>query len=227
MLYTLFALFISLLGGIGLIIHSGIVKGKMYKGMFVYYTNISNLVIFIYELLIALSGIFGIKNIYEYLTGADISFVMTLSILITHIIYHFVLVPSHKKCGRRFADGLGGFDNLIIHYIVPLFTLLQWIICADKNVCVYSTVVWLLIPLTYFIVTLLRAKLIGKIGKHSYRYPYIFLNPDIIGVAGTAKNFALTVLGFFSLGSVLYCTTLLIRIIAWCMRIIILSFQEG
>ena len=182
--YTLSALVITLIGGTGLVIHSSLPRtGRIRAGFFCFYTNLSNLLVVLYELALFLSAALGGDIMLRSLTDGTVAMSMAACIWITHIIYHFVLLRDFKRSGGTFADSAGeAVGNFCVHYVTPLLVLLQWLLWADKAaLTVWSAVAWLLIPLAYFIFAMLRAKTGRPIGNTKLLYPYPFLDLPRLG----------------------------------------------
>ncbi len=204
---------IALLAFVGIFMQAGFHKGKYYLGTFSYYTNLSNLFTGVYQLIIFIGGFVG-GAFYAGVTGAALRYSLTLMIWVTHLIYHFLLVPDFKKRkGPEFASEWRTFKNLDVHYVVPLLALLQWLVCADKAVPLWATAAWLLIPLAYLAFAMIRAWILGPEPKSGvYRYPYAFMDLDEQGIKSWTKNI-LMALGFYIvLGFVLYGVSWLFRI---------------
>ena len=106
---------IFLLGALGLLLHSTLPQtGHIRAGMFCFYTNLSNLAVLLYELALAIVPAGGVRRL---LTGSTVALAMTLCIYVTHLVYHFVLVPDARRRGQKFADFGGSFGNLCVHCI--------------------------------------------------------------------------------------------------------------
>ena len=81
------------------------------------YTNLSNLAgALVYELALAIGAGGAVRQL---LTGSGVALAMTLCIYVTHLIYHFVLVPDARRRGKKLADFGGSFGNLCVHYGTP------------------------------------------------------------------------------------------------------------
>ena len=65
--------------------------------MFCFYTNLSNLLVLVYELALAIAAGFPHSAALRLLTGSTLSFSMALCILVTHLVYQFILVPDAKR----------------------------------------------------------------------------------------------------------------------------------
>lgn len=228
---VLFSILIILLSGGGLFLQSGILAGKPRKNMFVYYTNLSNLVIFLYHiLLLCFGGVFK---------SPSVMFIMTLAIWVTHLIYHFVIGTYFVSLGIKrdlqngvsedeikrtrlkryvlgpmmlggkgtYEDGRTAFGNLAVHYLVPLLSVAFWLVFAPKNVPFSACFLWLVIPMAYFVFVMLRAKSGVPITKSGSLYPYAFMDKDALGVRRFTANMVLTTFALFALACVMYAVT--------------------
>ena len=127
MILRLSAWGIFLLGAVGLLIHSTLLQtGHIRAGMFCFYTNLSNLLVLVYELALAIAAGFPHSAALRLLTDDTLSFSMALCTLVTHLVYQFILVPDAKRNGKRFADFGASFGNLCVHYLTPLLVVAQW-----------------------------------------------------------------------------------------------------
>ena len=95
MILQLSAWGIFLLGAVGLLIHSTLLQtGHIRAGMFCFYTNLSNLLVLVYELALAIAAGLPHSAALRLLTDDTLSFSMALCTLVTHLVYQFILVPS-------------------------------------------------------------------------------------------------------------------------------------
>lgn len=118
------ALFLFLLNTAGLLLHSQLIpRGRIRAGMFCFYTNLSNLLLTVYELLLFCAGFAPDGRLWAALTDVRLSCAMALCIWVTHLIYQFVLVPYEKRKGLKFADFGGNFGNICVHYLTPLLAV--------------------------------------------------------------------------------------------------------
>jgi hypothetical protein len=134
-------------------------------------------------------------------------------IALTLLVFHFMLRPT------MFA--MGGGDsylvspaNLIVHYVVPLMTLADWLLFDKKGQFRrLDPIKWLLIPLAYLIFALVRAQF-ATFGSGS-RYPYFFMDIDKYGVGQVAINCLFITFGLLVLGYVIYLVDLGLSKIPW------------
>lgn len=193
------ALFLGLLGLVGLYFHSTLpVTGRIRPGFFVFYTNLSNLLLAVYQLMLGVSGHDPQCGVFRWLSSAGVALSMTLCIFVTHLIYQWVLVPSAKKGGKALSDiGFSSFGNLCVHYAVPWLTVVQWLLWQDKSgLAIGHAVWWLVLPLAYFAFAMLRAGTGKPIGRTGQLYPYPFLDYPRLG-AGRFWLYATAILTFF------------------------------
>ena len=187
---------IFLLGAAGLLLHSTLLEtGHIRPGMFCFYTNLSNLLVLVYELALAAVPEGAVRRL---LTGSGVALSMTLCIYVTHLIYAFVLLPTaHRRDDESWLRGRFSFGNVCVHFITPGLTVLQWLLWQDKaGLTVGHAVWWLVLPLAYFAFAMLRAGTGKPIGRTGQLYPYPFLDYPRLG-AGRCWLYATAILTFF------------------------------
>ena len=143
---------------------------------FSYFTLLTNLVVAIVctsILLLPDSAIGKFSDSYTTQTA------VTTYIVIVGIVYNFVLRPLWKPTGLQKP-----VDELL-HTIVPVLFLLQWIFFVKKNKLQYMALLpWLLYPLIYVIFVLTR-------GSFSGFYPYPFIDLNNLSILQVFTNSAL------------------------------------
>ena len=108
-------------------------------------------------------------------------------ISITGLIYAIVLAPDAQ------VEGLDIIVNSIKHYIVPVMTVLLWLLLGPRRQLTFGSVFTaLVIPITWAGYTLIRGEFIAA-------YPYGFLNVIAYGLPAVLVNIA----GVAALGIVL------------------------
>ena len=202
MMLGISAIFLFLLGAAGLVFHSTLpATGHIRPGFFVFYTNLSNLLLAVYQLALGVSSFFPDSGVFRLLSAPATALSMTLCIFVTHLIYQWVLVPSATKSGKSLFDiGLSSFGNLCVHYTVPWLTVVQWLLWQDKSgLTVRHALYWLALPLAYFAFGMARGTTGRPIGPTKHCYPYPFMDPQVMG-----KRFwpvvLLLIIAFFGLG---------------------------
>lgn len=176
-----------------LVENSGVLKGKIKTGFFGYYTNLSNVAVFIFFL--------G-KGI-GFTISPLVDLTVTLTITITFMIYHFILSPSQLKAYKEGTLGWNFFSitNMLLHYINPLLTVLYWLTYSNKNdFNWYDGLAVLIAPTLYCIYIVIRKILNIPIDKKGNIYPYDFMDIDQFGFKRVCINIGMLMLFFGSFG---------------------------
>lgn len=173
-------------------------KKCLRAGFFVYYTHLSNLLVLVYELALGASGHDPQCGAYRWLSSPGVALSMTLCIYVTHLIYALVLIPLAKHDNdESWLKGRYSFANVCVHYIVPGLVVVQWLLWQDKaGLTVWHALLWLVLPVTYFVLVMLRARTGKPIGFSGELYPYPFLDYPRLG-AGRFWLYVGGILAFF------------------------------
>ncbi|HFU3728391.1 TPA: Pr6Pr family membrane protein [Streptococcus suis] len=153
-------------------------------GMLMYYTVQSNLLV----------SAFAVYMVYAMYKGLDlqtakflrIKAAVTMSIMITCVVYHFMLAPI--------ADDFWRVENMLCHYIVPVYFLLDTLLVDQKGQYKwFDPIWWTILPVLYMIFGLVNGLFI-KIPIPDAKdspFAYFFLNvpkygwPYVLTYAGT------------------------------------------
>lgn len=101
----------------------------------------------------------------------------TLYMVTTGVIYVLLLSGYQAELQTTIP-----WVNLVLHYIMPIALLVDWIIDPPKKLITFKQMLsWLIFPVIYMVYSLLRGPVAGW-------YPYPFLNPDPNGYAAVAIN---------------------------------------
>lgn len=153
-------------------------------GMLMYYTVQSNLLVSIFAvyMLYAMRKDIDLQN-HKFLR---IKAAVTMSIMITCVVYHFMLAPLAKDFWR--------VENMLCHYIVPLYFLLDTLIVdRQRQYKWFDPIWWTTLPVFYMIFGLINGFFI-KIPIPDAKdspFAYFFLNvpkygwPYVLTYAGT------------------------------------------
>ena len=174
---------------IGLTMHKDFYAGHRRRDFFCYYTNVSNLLVFLYFALIA-PRLYASARLRSFIPHAEFSLMM--SIMLTFMVFHHLLSPDiyremkHAPRDRNFAIIFA--DNLIIHYLVPWLVLAYWVLCSPgKGMLGFAdALLWTLVPLGYLGMILLSVPFRGNIEETGSPYPYPFLNVRKLGIRRVA-----------------------------------------
>ncbi|WP_155965605.1 Pr6Pr family membrane protein [Streptococcus ruminantium] len=138
-------------------------------GMLMYYTVQSNLLVSIFAvyMLYAMRKDIDLQN-HKFLR---IKAAVTMSIMITCVVYHFMLAPLAKDFWR--------VENMLCHYIVPLYFLLDTLIVdRQRQYKWFDPIWWTTLPVFYMIFGLVNGFFI-KIPIPDAKdspFAYFFLN---------------------------------------------------
>lgn len=130
--------------------------------LFSYFTIQSNIIAIIILIFGALLAFAGKKSQrFEFFRGAG-----TFYMAVTGIVFAAML--SGLEGVRLTAVP---WDNIVLHYIIPIVMVLDWVIDPPKRRIAFSrALLWLIYPLAYFAYSLIRGAIVNW-------YPYPFLNP--------------------------------------------------
>lgn len=177
---------------IGLLIGTGITDGNFRSTSFVYYTNLSNLVVLVFYILILVLDIKDvcrkeeIKNHYQTAKGA-----ITIMILVTGLIYNILLRGGYNLSG------------VILHVTTPLAVIVDYIVFDKKgDYTKYSPLMWLIIPYLYIPFIYIRGAIVKE--TSTVKYPYFFLDVDKNGVGVTILWIVGLTVFFIILGYLIY-----------------------
>ncbi len=94
---------------------------------------------------------------------------ITIYISVTFIVFATVLSPIYHP------TGFDAFSNIVLHYLVPVFFILDWFVTERVDYQLKSLPVWLLYPILY-----LGFSQVHGVLTTSYLYP--FLNSKDLGL---------------------------------------------
>jgi hypothetical protein len=99
-------------------------------------------------------------------------------------VYIFVVAAIYNTVlrGLVLLNGWDSIVNELLHVIMPIIFILYWFIYTDKKPVQWKNILpWLIYPLVYIVVTLVR-------GSYVHFYPYPFLNVDKFGLQNVLVN---------------------------------------
>lgn len=121
---------------------------------------------------------------------------LTMCILVTFIIYHFVLAPSLARQGL----GLNTSYNLLLHYLMPLGVFADWLFFDKKGeIRPVEPLFWAAIPLLYLLYVVIYTSLGGRYQNSIGTAPYFFLDTASLGIGGVLLWLLAITAGFFAL----------------------------
>ncbi|MCK3904354.1 Pr6Pr family membrane protein [Streptococcus suis] len=166
-------------------------------GMLMYYTVLSNLLV----------SVFAVYMVLAMKKGEDlqaprflrIKAAVTMSIMITCVVYHLMLAPL--------ADDFWRVENMLCHYIVPIYFLLDTLLVdRQQQYKWFDPIWWTLLPVLYMIFGLVNGLFIKIpipdakdspfayffLNVPKYGWPYVLTYAGTIFVAYLVFGFALT-----------------------------------
>lgn len=151
------------------------------ENFFSYFTILSNIFaasIFIVSALMVMGGLK--MKVLVMLRGAA-----TLYMIVTGLVFAVLLAGIEGATLTAVP-----WDNIVLHYIIPLAVVGDWLIDPPKKrIDFRKALVWLIFPIIYVVYSLVRGAMVGW-------YPYPFLNPATNGYIGIAlTSVAIAVLG--------------------------------
>lgn len=202
----------------GITMSCGFVSGKFNSQVLLFYTIQSNILCLIYFIL---SALFVGKSIKHDSSKGSATFVpqfkgsVVMAITVTMLIFWVLLSGSNFDMGPDISQdifttadvpnqGLSSFENYIVHLIVPLITIFDWILFDAKGQYRKSNpFTWLIIPLIYYIFSIIVAQT-GYTFMGDSHYPYFFIDSDSLGWGKVAINVFLISIVFLVIGYLVY-----------------------
>lgn len=178
----IYRIVLGLLGLLGVLLQ----VSKDGLGMLLYYTVLSNLLVTVFVVYLVLKevregNLVGRRKLERAKGG------VTMAILITFTIYHFMLAPLVT------AEQYWNVRNFLVHYIVPLGFLLDTLFLdSRKSYRWFDPLLWTLVPLMYSAWAIFNGLVTRFEVPHSPDSPfaYFFINVSKYGWTQVAQNSA-------------------------------------
>ena len=191
-----FSLIYCALGVYCILLDFGYPKVRFKWDPFVYYTSLSNMLCIGFTFLSLIWAFFSKRDFLP-----RVKFAFSVMITITAIVYN-LLLNRYTSVAAYFAATKNG----LYHLLLPLFFCLDWLIFYDRGRVKAADPLFAAgLPLAYVVYILVRAEVVLKIGRYvRVRYPYFFLNVDILGWDGLALWLGGLLIGMLALGYGIY-----------------------
>lgn len=169
---------------IGLSMHRDFYAGKRRKDFLCFYTNLSNLLVFVYFALIS-PHLYARQRLHALIPHAE--FAIMMCIMLTFSVFHLLLFPAVRRQVASMAHTpayrLVCVDNFIIHYLVPWLVFFYWLLCSPgkERLSPRDAFIWTALPLGYVLCIFMRASRGGFIEETQSPYPYPFLDIRVFG----------------------------------------------
>lgn len=188
---------VILLLGVSTGLFLGMYPDKLYKLTF--YTFESNTLVFLFYLFLLIQMFRNGKN-----TKADEYYrfkaCVTINITLTFLVYAILLAPSVSP------EKMFTADNLLLHYIVPVLCIVDWLIFDKKGKYrITDPFLWSVFPIGYCIFALVKGAVfrVPIPDEKNSPFPYFFLNIDKIGWGGFIKYLIIILTAYILIGYVM------------------------
>ena len=149
-----------------------------------YYTTQSNILVLVVMFVMFLREFFHQGKKTRSLT--ILKSLATVSIMVTFLIYHFILAPNIDASMTNVSAGLG---NSLVHYITPLWFFADYLIFDTKgSTRIKDPFIYTIFPMYYFVFSNIRA-VNGELyeyGSIISQFPYPFLDYAVFGIYGVS-----------------------------------------
>ncbi len=156
------------------------------------FTTLSNLAVAVFYVAYIIAEIRKPNSPKESVKFKYCRFLITMSILLTGLVAHFML--------RGMFDGMDAIVKAgltLLHYVVPIGTLLDWLLFDAKGKATWKMPLFAtLFPGVYVLVSMIAAQFLTGENK----YPYPFLNVDTLGAGTVVLNIILLSAAFLTVG---------------------------
>lgn len=193
-----FKLAAFLCGAWGISLNLGISSGGFTLNGLAYYTLQSNVLCAVYFLGAAVHSARHLdEDAPAFLPRWKGAVVMCITV--TLLIYHFLLAGGSFTMNGRVDAG-----NLLVHYIVPVMTILNWLLFDQKgHYKKADPFLWLTAPIMYIVFVAVISQTSFRFYDGS-RFPYFFMDIDKLGFGSVAAYIGVLFLFFTALGYIIY-----------------------
>ena len=188
----------------GLLDGAGILAGHYTSNFPHMFTNIANIFTWGYFVCAVIWLCLHLHDENAVTFAPMAKYTAAISLLVTMLIGHFMLFNA------LFQNGHLVWHLVILHYVVPLMTLLDWLLFDQKGkMPVWGPAAWLSLVLGYLAFVMVAAGIFGiYMGGGTTAdetiYPYTFLDPGIVGAGGVAGFCGAMLAAFLFLGYLLF-----------------------
>ena len=169
-------------------------KNKDLNLLLSYYTIQSNLIVSLFLLLEITNYFKPIKLFKKENTYQNLKGMITLTILITGLVFAIILAPYVKDwTGARL------YSSYILHYISPSMVLIDFLFLEKGNVKLSfkKNIFWFIYPLIYYVFGVIRVLFLDGF------IPYPFLNVKELGALKSLLYFLVLFASFYIISIIL------------------------
>ena len=187
-LSVIFKSFIVICSAVGILLQCGLGSGAMSGESLRMFTTLSNLAVLVYFVFHIVFMVHG--QLPRSMHRAK--FAVTLSIMLTGLVAHFMLRPYFASVTGLYKTAL-----TLLHYVVPISVVADWMLFdkkghTDNSMPLFAAV----FPIIYAAVSLAMA----AVDPTRWPVPYPFLDFDALGWGGVVLNIILLAAGFLAVG---------------------------
>lgn len=194
----IFKSIIVIMGLFGLMFQIGFFTHTVDWNVLSYYTLISNYICIFYFICSLVYTLihFDDKELHTFCPFFKGMCVMCITVT-------FVIVQTLLR-GQFPCTGWLGFSFIILHYIIPIMTILDWLFFDEKGLYkkLYP-IYWLAIPVIYYLYTIVLVAC-GYRFSDTNKYPYSFQDVDALGLTKVLVIDVCIVIFFLILGYIIY-----------------------
>ncbi len=178
-------LFILIIIGISL---NFTAKNKDWNLLLSYYTIQSNIIVSAFLLIEIINYFKPIKLFKKEKTFLYLKGMITLTILITGLVFAIILTPYVKDW-----SGARLYSSYILHYISPAMVLIDFLFFDKKKIEISfkEIIIWFIYPIIYYIVGVIRALFLDGF------VPYPFLDVKTLGPIKSILYFLILFFSFY------------------------------
>ncbi|OFI48031.1 hypothetical protein BG262_00585 [Floricoccus penangensis] len=200
----IFRFFLILGCGYGLLKEMGLFDGRFSLKHLVYYTILSNLMIFLAYSYLLVRYLLSHKRFghFEWRDfSPNVMSGLMLMIVVTGLIYNFILAPTLPNSSPY---SLTNLSNFLVHTYTPVMVFIDWLLLSrHRDSKQLHPLTWVVIPLVYWVFTIVYASFKIPVNSQGGYYPYFFINADKYGWPQVFKNVGLLLVAFLVLGYML------------------------
>ena len=148
------------------------------------FTSLSGAYILIITLTTLINTVFFHRNASKRLQKARTIGVMM--ILITGLIYHFVLLPEKIAGNPNYQ--VFTYGNIGAHYITPIGMFIDWLLFDEKGrISKLEPLIFTAVPVAYFVIFSIYGHYGAAISGKDTSYVYFFMDWGKLGATGVIK----------------------------------------
>ena len=177
----IYKLILSAIIFISIIDRAGIFALTIKPYSFFSFTSLSNICVLAVTLYGAFAGMRSLDDITPRF--AHIQFLCLIMILITGIVYSFILLPD--KLANNPDYKFFTIPNIVGHYVAPICMLIDWLLFGKKGqLSKREPIICICVPLLYCVIAIIYGNIGPEIPGLNSSYVYFFMDPAVSGWSG-------------------------------------------